>query len=129
HGRGAFGGDVHAVFGFEHVAPVGHHFADGSVRRAEDVPFECGGENRFAHDTAADDRDLHSRSPKMARPTRTWVAPSSIATSKSFVMPIERMGRLWRSASWRMVRNTGRTSSGSAVSGATVIRPSTAMVG
>ena len=46
---------------------------------------------RFRHVAAADKAELlhFGRSPKTARPTRTIVAPSSIATSKSSVIPIE----------------------------------------
>ena len=42
---------------------------------------ERGTEDCFTHDSAADNADFHWRSPKMARPTRTNVAPSSMATS------------------------------------------------
>jgi hypothetical protein len=39
-----------------------------------------------------------TRSPKMAEPTRTWVAPKEIAFSKSALMPIDRPERPLRSA-------------------------------
>ena len=37
--------------------------------------------------------------PKMAVPTRTWVAPSATAASRSSVMPIERQSRV-RASPW-----------------------------
>ena len=61
----------------------------------------------------------------MARPTRTSVDPSSIATSKSSVMPIDSSGRCSSLPRWRSRRKTGRTSSGSSTRGATVISPRT----
>ncbi len=47
--------------------------------------------------------DLQSffRGPNRAVPTRTMVAPSSIATSRSCDIPIDRCDRLFRSASSR----------------------------
>ena len=39
-----------------------------------------------------------ARSPKIAEPMRTWVAPQAMAASKSSLMPMERPGRPWRAA-------------------------------
>ena len=49
------------------------------------------GHTRWAtHGAATDNGELHAGlSPKIARPTRTIVAPSSIAISKSLVIPME----------------------------------------
>src|SRR5690606_10562473 len=75
--------------------------------------------------------------PNRTDPSLSQVAPSSIATSKSLDMPIDR----WRTGSGRIARsfnsslsslnrrNTGRVFSGSASWGAIVIRPSTRMFG
>ena len=71
----------------------------------------------------------YARSPKRARPRRTCVAPSSMATSKSSDMPIESSRRPRRRASSARRRKTGRTSSGEAAIGATVIRPRRSMFG
>ena len=63
------------------------------------------------------------RSPNSARPTRTIVAPSSMATSKSSVMPIDSVRTERRASapgsrsdSSRKPPNVGRASAGSAVS-------------
>ena len=69
----------------------------------------------------------------MARPILTIVAPSSMATSKSFVMPIERCVMLTpgmtrssiSSLSARSRRKHGRTSSGSRTRAPTVMSPIT----
>ena len=69
------------------------------------------------------------RGPKRAVPTRTSVAPSSTATAKSWLMPIESSGsgRPKRSASRSRTRaarrKCGRDFSGSASKGGTAIRP------
>ena len=62
-------------------------------------------------------RARYSRSPKIARPTRTIVAPSSIATSKSSVMPMDSADqsapgkrRASSSRSHRVARKHGRDS-------------------
>src|SRR5690606_1193644 len=73
------------------------------------------------------------RSPKIAVPTRTMVAPSSTATWKSWLMPIDssasRSGgtpsAASRSRSWRRRRNHGRTSSGFSAYGGRSISPTT----
>src|SRR5690606_15493476 len=70
--------------------------------------------------------------PNSAVPIRTMVDPSSTATSKSLVIPMDRqcMCTHWMSASAtcsrssRSRRNTGRTVSGSSAKGAMAIRPS-----
>ena len=55
-----------------------------------ETPFEPVAEViESANASAHMQQDLHSRSPKMAVPTRTRVAPSAIAASKSPVMPID----------------------------------------
>ncbi|MEA3053818.1 MAG: hypothetical protein QOG72_2721 [Sphingomonadales bacterium] len=46
-----------------------------------------------------DDRKPQPRSPNKAVPTRTWVAPTATAVSKSADMPMERPARPWRRAS------------------------------
>src|SRR2546425_4543458 len=51
------------------------------------------------------------RGPKIAVPTRTMVAPSSTAISKSPLIPIDSSGSPWRSASLRSERNQPRASS------------------
>src|SRR5947209_12177386 len=71
------------------------------------------------------------RGPKSAVPTLTWVAPSSTATAKSSLMPIESQpgkpchsGRAARSSrSARSWRNQGREASGSSPGGGIAIRP------
>ena len=64
----------------EVLAAGGDDLADGDVAGAGDVARDGAGDDRLAHHAAADERELHVRAlPKMARPTRTWVAPSSIA--------------------------------------------------
>ena len=84
--------DAHAVLG-EHEASRGHELRDRDVVRDGDVCTDDAAQERLAHEAAADDADAHvdafvrspgggyvRRSPKIARPTRTSVAPSSIAT-------------------------------------------------
>src|SRR5688572_30598913 len=60
------------------------------VSLCEEPPDE-----RTAHVAAADEDDLHGvalvRSPKMALPTRTIVEPSAMASSRSALMPIDRV--------------------------------------
>src|SRR5439155_1575768 len=65
------------------------------------------------------------RGPKTAVPTRTIVAPSSIATSKSPLMPIESSASPCRSPSLRSVRNHGRAPSASGASGGIAMSPRT----
>src|SRR5690606_21749976 len=75
--------------------------------------------------------------PNSAEPIRTIVEPSSTATSKSLLIPIESHSMLTPrmpasatcSASRRSSRKTGRTVSGSSVHGAMVIKPRTARPG
>ena len=71
---------------------VGHDYIGGLEQLVLDKAVGEG----LGHVAAADEsKFLHffsnrdSRSPKIARPIRTMVAPSSIATSKSSVMPME----------------------------------------
>src|SRR4051794_35260018 len=69
------------------------------------------------------------RSPNRTRPTRTTVAPSSTATSKSSLMPIDSAAPIcgvclrnaWESS--RSARNVGRARSGSDAGRPPVIRP------
>src|SRR5256885_2381627 len=56
-------------------------------------------------------------------PMRTIVAPSSTATVKSCVVPIDSRGRSWRRASSHSAANWGRLSSAVSVIGRTVLRP------
>src|SRR5574337_221702 len=72
------------------------------------------------------------RGPKIARPMRTIVAPSSTATSKSSLIPIDRCAnagaspaRAASSRNSRNRRNTGLTTSGWSTCGAIVINPTT----
>src|SRR5207237_933796 len=62
-------------------------------------------------------------------PTRIAVAPSSIATSKSALMPIDSSGSPAASPSSRSARNQGRACSGSAVAGGTAMSPRTSRRG
>src|SRR5262249_2031593 len=74
---------------------------------------------------------LTIRFPKIAVPTRTSVAPSWIATSKSWLMPIDRSPRcepsmpssIKRSRSPRRRRKYGRACSGSSNHGGSSISP------
>jgi hypothetical protein len=52
----------------------------------------------------ADPHLYHWRSPKSAEPMRTMVAPSSMATSKSWLIPIESSGRRNRRPSSQSLR-------------------------
>src|SRR2546425_2157824 len=69
------------------------------------------------------------RPPKSARPSRSNVAPSSTATEKSLLIPIERWGsstprRVWaRSRSSRKGREWGRGASGRGGGGGVAITP------
>ena len=89
------------------------------------VAMICDGVNRLGRQQSANQRFPHvSRrrgmrssyssgscrflSPKMAAPMRTSVAPSSIATSKSWVMPIESSRKSSASRSSRNRRKYGR---------------------
>ena len=53
-----------------------------------------------------EESDFHGffRGPNSAVPTRTWVAPSSTATSRSCDIPMERHRKPWRTASSRRRR-------------------------
>ena len=115
------------------------------VRRAHSRSGDAGGrepgDERLRHCAAADEADaklrersLHHASlgPNRAVPTRTSVAPSSIATSKSADIPIESSRRpappgRSRSASRsaRSRANAGRVASGSSETSGTVMRPAT----
>src|SRR5438128_1155015 len=63
------------------------------------------------------------RGPKIAVPTRTMVAPSSTAISKSPLIPIDSSGSPWRSASLRSERNQPRASSARSTVGGVAINP------
>src|SRR2546426_8361084 len=63
------------------------------------------------------------RGPKIAVPTRTMVAPSSTAISKSPLIPIDRSDSPCRSASLRSERNHPRASSARSTAGGMAIRP------
>src|SRR6266849_8686867 len=65
------------------------------------------------------------RGPKMAVPTRTMVAPSSMATSKSPLMPMEQCSSPTASRSSRRRRNHGRDASAESVAGGMHMRPRT----
>src|SRR5215813_10309962 len=77
------------------------------------------------------------RAPKSAVPMRTNVAPSSIATSKSSLMPIERSLKLPPAAPARRAssrkprrrRKKGRASSGLSENGGTAINPLSSKLG
>ena len=74
------------------LAPaLGRDVGDDHVGGLENLVLDQAVRERLGHVAAADESELlhFGRSPKTARPTRTMVAPSSIATSKSSVMPIE----------------------------------------
>src|SRR5262249_25463167 len=68
-------------------------------------------------------RGRHSRSPKSAEPIRTMVAPSSTATSKSWLMPMDSSGRSKRFAKSRILRKYGLTSSAFSINGGMAINP------
>ena len=74
------------------LAPaVGRNVGDNNFGGLEDLVLDQSVGERLGHIAAADESELlhFGRSPKTARPIRTMVAPSSIATSKSSVMPME----------------------------------------
>src|SRR5882672_7355747 len=97
-------------------------------------------DERFAHVAGAEEGhalalDAHAppsvtaarggRGPKMAVPTRTMVAPSSMATSKSPLMPMEQCSSPTASRSSRRRRNHGRDASAESVAGGMHMRPRT----
>ncbi len=63
----------------------------------------------------------------MAVPTRTMVAPSSMATSKSALIPMDSSLSPWRSASPRSWRNHPRASSARSTAGGMAISPCSRM--
>src|SRR3972149_622536 len=116
----------------------GHAHAQGAVVHPDD--FFPAGSRLHLHPEARAPRSLfhrqaHRRSgrgPKSAVPRRPWVAPPSMATSKSWLIPMEssrialraRRRRPISSASSRRRRKKGRTRSGGSRKGGMVIRPS-----
>src|SRR5215469_1167054 len=75
----------------EGASPRGGDIRDDQIAGAEYLVLDQPVCERLGHVAAPDEAKLlhGGRSPNTARPTRTMVAPSSIATSKSSVMPIE----------------------------------------
>src|SRR5262249_14681675 len=76
---------------FEGAAPRRRDIRDDQITGAEYLALDQPVRERLRHIAAPDKAEfLHGGlSPNTARPTRTMVAPSSIATSKSSVIPIE----------------------------------------
>ena len=74
-------------------------------------------------------RHTFFRLPNSAVPTRTQVAPSSMAASKSFDIPMESCGSPCCSASSRKRRKYGRESSWSSDHGGMVINPNSRRLG
>src|SRR6266511_2249481 len=117
----------------DRVARVGVH--PGDDRGDDDEPLndredgEAHVQDR-AHECAA---DVHAPdlSPKSSVPIRTSVDPSSTATSKSWLIPMDNSGKGLpkRSASRSRISfnrwKYGRASSGSVVKGGTAMRPRT----
>src|SRR4029077_17093020 len=112
-------------------AHVGREDRVGRHELGREEPLD----ERLAHVAGAQEADGASldrhppprggRGPKMAVPTRTTVAPSSIATSKSLLMPIDSSVRPCCSPSLRSARNQTRESSGSFPSGGIAMSPRT----
>ncbi len=75
----------------EFAAAVGRNVGDNYFGGLENLVLDQPVGERLGHIAAADESQLlhFGRSPKTARPIRTMVAPSSIATSKSSDMPME----------------------------------------
>src|SRR6266545_562433 len=78
-----------------------------------------------AHAPASVPPALAGRGPKMAEPTRTMVAPSSMATSKSPLMPMEQCSSPAASRSSRSRLNQGRDASAVSVAGGMHMSPRT----
>src|SRR5205823_9993600 len=69
------------------------------------------------------------RFPNSAVPTRTQVEPSSMAVTRSLLMPIERPRSSYSSASSRRRRKQPRGASGSSLHGGMVISPVSCKLG
>src|SRR3990172_10992941 len=119
---------AHPQLALQALSRLGAHLddADGPGR---DAFFEQAADNGARHIAAADERNVHafSRSPKIAVPTRTMVAPSAIAASRSADMPIESVSSARppctsSSFSSRSVRKRRRCSCASDVGSGTAIR-------
>src|SRR4030042_2295989 len=94
--------------------------ADDHVSRFNQALGQQALNNSFPHSATAYKSYVHHNllSSKMALPILSMVAPSSTATSKSSVIPMERCCNPNESRSSLSFRKTGRTVSGSAVHGA-----------
>src|SRR5205807_1902600 len=134
------GGDLDAVLAVQVFEALLPHVGRGDRLRGHAVRREQALDERLAHVPGADEPDRLAldrhrcpgsfpgrggRGPKTAVPTRTSVAPSSIATSKSPLMPIESSASPCRSPSLRSVRNHGRAPSASGASGGIAMSPRT----
>src|SRR5262249_39647513 len=86
-------------------------------------PEECDPFALDAHAPPSVTAGLGARGPKIAVPTRTMVAPSSIATSKSPLMPMEQCSRPEASRSSRRRLNHFRDASALSAAGGMHIRP------
>ena len=62
----------------------------GSARDVRLSQIPCASGRRAKHQRDAALSDVYSRAPKIAVPTRTWVAPKRMAISKSALIPILR---------------------------------------
>src|SRR5262245_23023183 len=117
----------------DRVARVRVHPRDH--RRDDDEPLDHG-EDREEHVEDGGQEgtaEVHAPplGPKRAVPIRTSVEPSSTATSKSWLIPIESSAKglpkrpASRSRISRSWRNQGRAADGSSANGGTVMRPRT----
>src|SRR5205814_2011294 len=134
------GGDLDGVLAVQVFEALLPHVGREDRLRGHAVRREQALDERLAHVPGADEPDRLAldghrcpgsfpgrggRGPKTAVPTRTSVAPSSIATSKSPLMPIESSASPCRSPSLRSARNHGRAPSASGASGGIAMSPRT----
>src|SRR3989442_5108751 len=134
------GGNLDAVLPVELLEALEAHVGRADGRGRHEVRRQESLDHRLTHVAGTDEPDLlafdrhrsrgsfggpAARGPKIAVPTRTIVAPSSIATSKSPLIPIDNSRSPWRSPSFASVRNQTRVPAGSGASGGIAISPST----
>src|SRR4029453_18086858 len=129
------GRDLDAVLPVELLETLRAHVGREDRVRRHELGREEPLDERLAHVAGAEEADSapldrHTpprggRGPQIAVPTRTTVAPSSIATSKSPLMPIDSSVRPCCSPSLRSARNQTRESSASFPSGGIAISPRT----
>jgi hypothetical protein len=121
--RGRIVARDHGVGGAgDHVAVLHHHRAKGTALPGLGAAHSLGDSQAKKALLVGQGWFAHVRAPKIAVPTRMMVAPSAMATSRSWLMPIERLPSTTlvrirlrcSSRSWRRAAKCGRDSSGSA---------------